>query len=134
MSITNIVRMIRRIMIFSISIEHVVKMSSMKQAKIKLPKISYFTQINYRDNAIKRVNWEKKISQKDELNESDEHSASLEVNALLPQMDWDQFLKSKVPLEDWKEIDSNGTTIHVSRTKYEMLDYLDKEMIAVKKC
>ena len=45
---------------------------------------------------------------------------------ILSKTDLENLLKIKVPIKNWKELDSNNLKIHTSKAKYELLHQLDK--------
>ena len=51
---------------------------------------------------------------------------------LLQQIDWDNLLKNKVKIDSWKELSNNDIKIHANKAKDEIMDQLEKEIIAVK--
>ena len=64
--------------------------------------------------------------------ETTEYSAMFEDDILLLQTDWDDLLKNKVKIDSWKELNNNDVKIHVNKAKDEIMDQLEKEIIAVK--
>ena len=64
--------------------------------------------------------------------ETTEYSAMFEDDILLQQTDWDNLLKNKVKIDSWKELSNNDIKIHANKAKDEIMDQLEKEIIAVK--